>query len=106
MTYKTNLIPCDKSSALGVGYSQGSHLRAVFCYPVIKLKTLRMNTIKLKVVLLCFIFFAVGYTVANFNTLKEKFCEPKQIQNTSLEEENTATPDSTLNATSGQLRTH
>jgi hypothetical protein len=34
---QNNLIPCDLSSALGVGYSQGSHSRAVFCY----LKTLR-----------------------------------------------------------------
>lgn len=34
-----------------------------------------MNTLKLKVVLLCFFFFIVGYTVANFNTLKAKFCD-------------------------------
>lgn len=39
-----------------------------------------MNTLKLKVVLLCLIFFIVGYTVANFNTLKEKFCEVEQTQ--------------------------
>lgn len=67
-------------------------------------KTLRMNTLKLKIVLLCFVFFGVGYTVANFNKIKEKFCEPKQIQNTTLEEENTPNSEDTLNATSGPAR--
>ncbi|MFA6608331.1 MAG: hypothetical protein WCT07_00225 [Candidatus Paceibacterota bacterium] len=63
-----------------------------------------MNTLKLKIVLLCFVFFAVGYTVANFNKIKEKFCEPKRIQNILLEEESTSNLEDTLNATSGPMR--
>lgn len=33
---------------------------------------------KLQIVLLCIIFFGVGYVVANFNTLKERFCATKE----------------------------
>lgn len=61
-----------------------------------------MNTLKLKVVLLCFIFFVAGYTVANFNTLKAKFCEIKKIS--SVQNSDSGSSDE-LYTTSGPLRT-
>lgn len=38
------------------------------------------NTIKLRVILLCFAFTIFGYIVGNFNTLKADFCAPKISQ--------------------------
>jgi LysM repeat protein len=61
-----------------------------------------MNTLKLKVVLLCFIFFVVGYTVANFNTLKAKFCEIKEISSV---QNNDSKPSDVEQVTYGTLRT-
>lgn len=36
------------------------------------------NTLKLRVILLCFVFAIFGYAIGNFHTLKAKFCEVGQ----------------------------
>lgn len=41
------------------------------------------NTIKLRVILLCFVFAIFGYTIGNFNTLKAQFCAPNTEQTVS-----------------------
>ncbi|MCW3107980.1 MAG: hypothetical protein JWQ09_2486 [Segetibacter sp.] len=63
-----------------------------------------MNTLKLKIVVLCFLFLGLGYAIANYQHIKDKLCEVKQTQNTTLEEEGSNAPDTTLNATSGLPR--
>lgn len=41
------------------------------------------NTIKLRVILLCFVFAIFGYAAGNFNTLKAQFCAPNAEQTVS-----------------------
>lgn len=62
-----------------------------------------MNTLKLKIVVLCFLFLGLGYAIANYQHIKDKFCEVKQTHNTPLEKEVSA-PDNVLNVPFGTPR--